>query len=85
MDSKEKAKTTKDTKQQAAELLYRYDAMRKELRTLERELHKVVTLYGRETGRWGLNKDHFRIELDNEERERIEARADQAQWEQTNA
>jgi type II secretory pathway component PulJ len=73
------------TKEHAAELLHRYDAMRKEIRALERDLHKAVTAYGKATGRWGFNKDHFRIELDNEERARIEARAPQALWEQTNA
>lgn len=78
-----KRKTTpRTTKQHAADLLYRYDAMRKELRTLERDLARAVTAYGREAGYWGLNKDSFRIQLDNEERARIEAMAEQALWEQ---
>jgi hypothetical protein len=73
------------TKQRAAELLRKYDEMRKEIRDVERELAKACTQYGRETGHWGFNKDHLRIQLDNEERARIEARAEQALWEQANA
>ena len=73
------------TKQRAAMLLRKYDEMRKEIRTLERDLAKAVTDYGKETGYWGLSKDMFRIQLDNEERLRIEAQADQAMWEQSNA
>lgn len=73
------------TKQRAALLLRKYDQMRKELRETERELAKAVTAYGKETGYWGLNKDHFRIQLDNEERARIEAQAEQSMWEQSNA
>lgn len=73
------------TKQRATMLLRKYDDMRKEIRSVERELAKVCTEYGRETGHWGFNKDHLRIQLDNEERMRIEAQADQAMWEQANA
>jgi hypothetical protein len=73
------------TKQRAAALLHRYDAMRKEIREVERDLAKACTQYGRETGHWGFNKDHLRIQLDNEERLRIENQAEQAMWEQTNA
>lgn len=73
------------TKQRAAMLLRKYDEMRKEIRSVERELAKACTEYGRETGHWGFNKDHLRIQLDNEERLRIGAQADQAMWEQTNA
>lgn len=73
------------TKQRATLLLRKYDHLRKELRETERELAKAVTAYGKETGYWGLNKDHFRIQLDNEERARIEAQAEQAIWEQNNA
>lgn len=73
------------TKQRATMLLRKYDEMRKEIRSVERELAKACTEYGRETGHWGFNKDHLRIQLDNEERLRIEAQADQAMWEQANA
>lgn len=73
------------TKQRATLLLRKYDHLRKELRETERELAKAVTAYGKETGYWGLNKDHFRIQLDNEERARIEAQAEQSMWEQSNA
>lgn len=57
---------TQTMKKHAAKMLKRYDAMRKEMRELERELHKEVTAYGKATGRWGFNKDHFRIELEME-------------------
>ena len=73
------------TKQRATLLLREYDHMRSRIRIVERELAKAVTAYGKETGYWGLNKDHFRIQLDNEERARIEAQAEQAIWEQNNA
>jgi hypothetical protein len=69
------------TKQRAALLLRKYDHMRRELRIIERDLAKACTEYGRETGHWGFNKDHLRIQLDNEDRIRIEAMADQAAWE----
>lgn len=73
------------TKQRATLLLRKYDEMRKEIRIVERELAKACTEYGRETGHWGFNKDHLRIQLDNEDRARIEAQAEQAIWEQNNA
>ena len=73
------------TKQTATILLRKYDEMKKEIRTVERDLAKAVTLYGRETGYWGLNKDHFRIQLDNEERIRLEDAADRDAWEKANA
>ena len=73
------------TKQRAALLLRKYDQMRKEIRTVERDLAKACTDYGRETGHWGFTKDHLRIQLDNEERARIEAQADQSLWERANA
>ena len=57
---------TNEMKKHAAKMLKRYDAMRKEMRALERELHKTVTEYGKATGRWGFNKDHFRIQLEME-------------------
>lgn len=68
-----------ETKQQAAVLLRKYDEMRRELRDIERELAKLCTLYGRETGHWGFNKDHLRIQLDNEAR--LEQQADRDAWE----
>lgn len=71
-------------KQRAAALLHRYDAMRKEIREVERDLAKAVTAYGKEIGCWGMSKDHFRIQLNNEERLRIENQAEQAMWEGAN-
>lgn len=56
-----------ETKQQAAVLLRKYDEMRRELREIERELAKLCTSYGRECGVWGFQKDHLRIQLQNEE------------------
>lgn len=73
------------TKLQAAILLRKHDQLRTELRTIERELAKAVTAYGRETGHWGLTKDHFRIQLDNEERIRMEQAAERDAWEKVNA
>lgn len=67
------------TKQRAAELLHRYDTMRRELRTLERDLHKAVTEYGKATGRWGFTKDMFRIQLE------MEQQAERDHWEKHNA
>ena len=61
------------------------DQLRGELRTIERELAKAVTAYGRETGHWGLTKDHFRIQLDNEERIRMEQAAERDAWEKAHA
>ena len=72
-------------KQRATLLLRKYDHMRKELRTIERDLAKACTEYGRETGHWGFNKDHLRIQLDNEERLRLEDAADRDAWEKANA
>jgi hypothetical protein len=76
---------TMTAKQTATALLRSYDAKRKEIRQLERDLAKAVTTYGRETGYWGLNKDHFRIQLDNEERMRLEDAADRDAWEKAHA
>jgi hypothetical protein len=73
------------TKMRAATLLRRHDQLRKELRATEQELSKAVTAYGRETGHWGLTKDHFRIQLDNEERIRMEQAAERDAWEKANA
>lgn len=69
------------TKQRAALLLRKYDQMRREIRNVERDLAKACTEYGRETGHWGFNKDHLRIQLDNEERLRMEDAADRHAWE----
>ena len=54
-------------KQHATQLLSRYDAIRKEMREVERELHKACADYGREIGMWGFNKDHMRIRIMNEQ------------------
>lgn len=72
-------------KQRATMLLRRYDELRGELRIVERDLAKAVTVYGRETGYWGLSKDAFRIQLDNEERLRMEDAADRDAWEKAHA
>lgn len=72
-------------KMRAAVLLRKYDQIRAEMRVTERELAKAVTAYGRETGHWGLNKDHFRIQLDNEERIRMEQAAERDAWEKAHA
>ena len=72
-------------KMRAAVLLRKYDQLRTELRTTERELAKAVAAYGVETGYWGLNKDHFRIQLDNEDRMRLEDAAERNAWEKANA
>jgi hypothetical protein len=73
------------SKMYAALLLRKYDQLRRELRTTEIELSKAVTVYGRETGHWGLSKDHFRIQLDNEERIRMEQAAERDAWEKAYA
>lgn len=77
--------TEMTTKQRAALLLRKYDQMRKEIRTVERDLARACTEYGRETGHWGFNKDHLRIQLENEERLRLEDAADRDAWEKANA
>jgi hypothetical protein len=77
--------TEMSNKMQAALLLRKYDQLRRELRVTEQSLSKAVTTYGRETGHWGLTKDHFRIQLDNEERMRLEDAADRDAWEKANA
>lgn len=55
------------TKQRATLLLREYDHMRSRIRIVERELAKACTEYGRECGIWGFQKDHLRIQLQNEE------------------
>jgi hypothetical protein len=77
--------TELSTKMKAALLLRKYDALRTSLRATEQELSKAVTAYGRETGYWGLTKDHLRIQLDNEERIRIEQSAERDAWEKVYA
>lgn len=77
--------TEMTTKQRAAMLLRKYDLLRKDLRETERELAKAVTAYGKETGYWGLSKDMFRIQLENEERVRLEDAAERDAWERANA
>jgi hypothetical protein len=77
--------TELSTKLKAALLLRKYDQLRQDLRATEQELGKAVAAYGRETGLWGLNKDHFRIQLDNEERIRTEQAAERHAWETANA
>lgn len=69
------------TKQRATMLLRKYDEMRREIRDVERDLAKAVTDYGKETGYWGLSKDHFRIQLQNEARMRLEDAAERDAWE----
>lgn len=73
------------TKQRATLLLREYDLLRKRLRETERELAKAVTTYGREQGYWGLTKDAFRIQIEQEEAVRIEMQAAQDAWEKAHA
>ena len=73
------------TKQRASLLLRKYDQMRKEIRIVERDLAKACTDYGRETGHWGFNKDHLRIQLDNEAKLRLEDAAERDAWEKAHA
>ena len=77
--------TEMSNKMQAALLLLKYDQLRRELRVTEQSLSKAVTTYGRETGHWGFTKDHFRIQLDNEGRMRLEDAADRDAWEKAHA
>lgn len=69
------------TKMKAAVLLRRYDRLRRQLRETEQELGKAVTDFARETGRWGLTKDHFRSELERDELARLEIAAERDAWE----
>jgi hypothetical protein len=78
-------KTNMTKKMYATTLLRKYDQIRAEMRVTEQELSKAVTAYGRETGYWGLTKDHFRIQLDNEERIRLEIAAERNAWEKAHA
>jgi hypothetical protein len=70
------------TKMKATVLLRRYDQLRRQLRETEHELGKAVIDFARETGRWGLTKDHFRSELEREaESARLEQAAERNAWE----
>ena len=71
------------TKMKATLLLRKYDYLRRALRATEYELGKAVTEYGRETGRWGLSKDHFRSDLEREAL--LEQAAERNDWEKANA
>lgn len=63
--------TKEDKKKHAIKLLNRYDAMRKELRKLEGDLHIAVREYAAADGYYsGMTKDTFRIHI-NAERERL--------------
>lgn len=53
-------------KEELAAKLAKYDAMRADLRTLERELSRDCAAYGVATGRWGWRIDHLRLELNRE-------------------
>lgn len=67
--------TKEQKKEHATNLLNRYDAMRKELRKLEGDLHKAVREYAKADGCYvGMTKDTFRIHLQME-RERLEREA----------
>jgi hypothetical protein len=71
-------------KMKATILLRKYDHLRKELRETEHELGKAVAAYGREIGLWGLNKDHFRSEIERDELVRLEIEAERNAWETAN-
>ena len=81
--------TKKETlKTRAAELLHRYDTMRRELRTLERDLHHAVREYAKADGCFvGMTKDSFRIhlEMERERLERLEQQAERDHWGKHNA
>jgi hypothetical protein len=83
--------TTKaELKEHATQLLHRYDAMRKDMRALERDLHKAVRDYAFADGAFvGMTKDTFRNNLQMEqerlERERLEREAERDNWEKHNA
>lgn len=54
------------TKKEAAALLRRYDKLRAELRTLEHDLARACTDYGKSQGIWGFTRDHLRMQLERE-------------------
>jgi hypothetical protein len=53
-------------KEEAVELLARYDAIQMEAAKLRPVLNKACTDYGRATNRWGFSPEHLRIELHHE-------------------
>jgi hypothetical protein len=55
-----------DKKTKAVTLLRRYDELRAELRTVERELSRACTDYGVSRGIWGFNRDHLRMQVELE-------------------
>ena len=72
-------------KARAATLLHSYDTMRKEMRTLERELHVAVREFAKVNGNYvGMTKDTFRLHLQMEQ-ERLEQEAERDHWEKHNA
>ena len=77
--------TDKETlKARAATLLHRYDAMRKDMRTLEQELHVAVREFAKVNGNYaGMTKDTFRLHLQMEQ-ERLEQEAERDHWEKHN-
>lgn len=54
-------------KEQATLLLRKYDMARRQLREVEQELGKAVTIYGRELGYYGFTKDMLRMRLEHEQ------------------
>jgi hypothetical protein len=72
-------------KARAVDLLERYDTMRMELRTLERELQHAVREFAFADGAFlGMTTDSFRMCLEME-RERLEREAERDNWEKHNA
>ena len=66
-------------KARAATLLHRYDTMRKDMRTLERELHIAVREFAKVNGNYaGMTKDTFRLHL------QMEQEAERDHWEKHN-
>lgn len=63
----------KEKQRKASLLLRRYDKLRSELRLLETELSYACSDYGRATGRWGFNRDHLRLEIEQEQAKRRKA------------
>ncbi len=58
-------------KARATKLLNQYDAMRKQMRKLEQELHNAVREYASADGYYtGMTKDTFRIHIQAEEERR---------------
>lgn len=55
-----------DLKKRASALLRQYDKRRAELQTLERDLARACSEYGRSVGLWGFNRDYLRAQLERE-------------------